>query len=174
MPRKQKQYDPNDPMAILARISLEKQAEELQERENKKRSRTEALRQHNITEEEAARRRAAFQRVCDHLLGNHRVGVIPRNRHCALHKDTFSDKSVRIYCGKCRFEWRPGDKRAIIFRRDGQGPVQLPNPTGKNWKDINDFFYSFENANDLTSRAFRIERVEPEHIVDEEDVPVPA
>jgi hypothetical protein len=172
MPRKQKVYDPDDPQAILARLALEERAEKLAERDNQKRSRAEALRQHNITEAQAALNRAAFQRICDHLLGNHKVGVTPRYRFCALHKDTFSDRSVRIYCGKCRFEWHPGDKRAKIFRVDGSGPVELPNPTGQNWSDINKFFYSFENSNDLTSRAFRIERVEPEYVEEEEDQPV--
>ena len=112
-----------------------------------------------------------FQSLCDHLLGNHRIGVIPDYKRCGLHKDHLSNKAVRIYCGKCRFEWRPGDGPEFIFREQGErGRVKLPNPTRKSWKQINDFFYTFANANDLTSRAFRIERIEPEQVEEEINV----
>jgi hypothetical protein len=176
MPRKKAAIDPNEPMAILARVALEEQAEKAAERDNKKRLRAETLRQHVIQEEDAYQKRVRFQRVCDHLLGNHRVGVIPEKRRCALHKDTFSDKSVRIYCGKCRAEWKPGDTASILLRTEGYPPrpIRLPNPTGKGWKGINDFFYSFESAKDLTSIAFRVERVEPEYMPEDDEVPVPA
>ena len=172
MPRKPRITDPNDPMAVLARIALEEQAEKAAERENKKRSKAVALAQHREQEADAGRKAARFQAVCDHLLGNHRIGVIPERRRCALHKDYLSDKSVRIYCGKCRFDWHPGDRAEFIVRIHGLGPKRLPNPTKKGWREINEFFYSFENSKDLTSRAFRIERVEPEQFDDEaESVP---
>ena len=172
MPRK-RTSNPDDPMAVLARIALEEQAEKIAERQSKKRSREVALQQHYAQEADAAAKRARFQTVCDHLLGNHRIGVIPDVRRCALHRDTFSDKSVRIYCGKCRFEWKPGDRRDTIVRVDGEGPKTLPNPTKKSWREINNFFYSFANAKDLTSIAFRVERVEPERF-EEDEAPMPA
>jgi len=168
MPRKKKIQDQNDPTAIIARIALEEQAEKAESRNRQKRSREVALEQMRQTEREEAARKARFQAICDHLLGNHRVGVVPEKKRCALHKDYLSDKSVRIYCGKCRFDWRPGDKADQIVREDGNGRVVLPNPTRKSWREINQFFYSFENSADLTSRAFRIERVEPEDIDSEE------
>ena len=172
---RKKQIDPNDPMAVVARAMLAKEARELEAEENKRRSQQEALRQNEIQEKDADEKRARFQKVCDHLLGNHRVGVIPDVRRCALHKDTFSDKSVRIYCGKCRAEWKPGDTNTTLLRSEGYPPrpIKVPNPTGKGWKAINDFFYSFANAKDLTTIAFRVERVEPEY-VPEEDEAIPA
>lgn len=168
MPRK-KAANPNDPMAILARIALEEQAEKANQRVSKEKSRDHALKQMHDTEREKDRRQRQLQKSCDHLLGSHRTGVIPQNRRCALHKDYLSDKSVRMYCGKCRFDWLPGDKSDFIMRKDGTGKfIKLPNPTGKSWREINDFFYSFENSNDLTSRACRLERVEPEDVESEE------
>ena len=97
------------------------------------------------------------------------IGVIPERRRCALHKDYLSDKSVRIYCGKCRIEVHPGDTKEILYVRGAEDKmVQMPNPSKWSWRDFNHFFYSFENSNDLTSRAFRLERVEPEDIESEE------
>ena len=173
MPRK-KVTDPNDPMAVLARVALEEQAEKAAERDNKKRAYAESLRQNQIQEADAADRAFRFQKVCDHLLGNHRIGVIPDVKRCALHRDTFSDKSVRMYCGKCRAEWKPGDTNTTLLRSEGYPPrpIRLPNPTGKGWKAINDFFYTFSNSKDLTTIAFRIERTEPEFMPEEDDVPV--
>jgi hypothetical protein len=168
MPRKRTMHDPDDPMVILARISLEKQAEELQEKRRKDASREQALAQMHKTELDERTRKARFQSMCDHLLGNHRVGVKPRDPKCALHKDYLSDKSVRIYCGKCRIEVHPGDTKEFLFtRRDGK-VIKLPNPSKTSWREFNVLFYSFENSADLTSRAFRIERVEPEDIDSEE------
>ena len=167
MPRKMQ--DPNDPMVILARAALQEQAERMEERNRKRQSREVALRQLHQTEQDEKRKRERFQGICDHLLGNHRIGVKPEKRRCALHKDYLSDKSVRIYCGKCRFEFKPGDQADSILRPNAEGKlIKLPNPTHTSWRDINIFFYSFENSNDLTSRAFRIERVEPEDIESEE------
>jgi hypothetical protein len=169
MPRKQRIQDPNDPMAILARVALEEQAEKIQEKNRKKQSRDVALRQMRASEEDKEARDRRMQSICDHLLGNHRIGVVPERKRCALHKDYLSDKSVRIYCGKCRFEWKPGDKADEIVRTQGEGKrAVLPNQTRKSWREINQYFYSFENSADLTSRAFRIERVEPEDIDSEE------
>jgi hypothetical protein len=160
-----------NPMAVLARIALEERAEKFMEKQRKKLSRDGALRQMHKQEKDASSKRERFQAVCDHLLGNHRIGVIPDIRRCALHKDHLSNKEVRIYCGKCRFEWHPGDKNSVYHVITGRGRVEKPNPTRKGWKAINDFLYSFSNSNDLTSRAFRIERVEPEEIEEDELVP---
>ena len=168
MPRKRIQ-DPNDPMAVLARIALQEQADKIEEKNRKNQSREVALRQMHKTEADEAARRFRFQAICDHLLGNHRMGVVPEKKRSALHKDYLSDKSVRLYCGKCRFETHPGDTAEHLFKRDVLGNVtKSPNPTKKSWREMNQYFYSFENANDLTSRAFRIERVEPEDIDSEE------
>jgi len=153
-------------------VALEEQAEKAAERENKKRAKAEALKQHWAQETDAANKRARFQAVCDHLLGNHRIGVVPDVKRSALHKDYLSDKSVRIYCGKCRAEWKPGDTAEFFLRRDGQGPVKIPNPTKKSWRDINLIFYSFANSKDLTSIAFRVERMESEIEPDPEPVAV--
>lgn len=169
MRHKTKEQDPNDPMVVLARIALQEQAEKMEERSNKRRSRELALQQIHKTETDQRRKQEKFQSLCDHLLGNHRIGVNPTIRRCALHKDYLSDKSVRIYCSKCRFEWRPGDKATVILRSLPSGEKgQFANPTRMAWREINIFFYSFENSNDLTSRAFRLERVEPEDIDSEE------
>lgn len=168
MPRKKKMIDSNDPMQILADIALQEQADKALERQRKANSRDQALKQMKASEVDAETKRQRFQSVCDHLLGNHRMGVKPRDPKCALHKDYLSDRSVRVYCGKCRFEWHPGDKADRIVRMQGDGLKALPNPTRKSWREINEFFYSFENSTDLTSRAFRIERVEPEDIESEE------
>jgi hypothetical protein len=163
-----KMQDPNDPMAILARIALEDQAEKADDRNRKKRSRDVALSQMHRSELENRSKSERFQGICDHLLGNHRVGVKPRDPKSALHKHYQSDKSLRIYCSKCRFDWYPGDKADKIVRLRGDGLVTLPNPSHKSWKEINEFFYSFENSADLTTRAFRLERVELEDIDSEE------
>jgi hypothetical protein len=154
-PRKPKA---EDPMTTLARISLEERAEKSAEAQRKKQGQEVALAQLHQQEANDRARAARIQRVCDHLLGNHRVGVIPQTKRCGLHKDYLSDKSVRIYCGKCRFDWKPGDRSEYIIRHG----ERIPNPTRQSWKQINEFFYSFENSRDLTSRAYRIERVEPE------------
>jgi hypothetical protein len=168
MPRKKIQ-DPNDPMAVLARVALEDQAEKIREKQSKQRSRDIALQQMNKTEHDERARQFRFQAICDHLLGNHRMGVIPEKKRCALHKDYLSDKSVRIYCGKCRIEMHPGDTAEWLFSKGPLGEVvKMPNPTKKSWREMNQYFYSFENSSDLTSRAFRIERVEPEDIDSEE------
>jgi hypothetical protein len=167
MPRKQQ--DPNDPMEILARIALQEQADKIEEKNRKTQSREVALKQMRQTEAENWARAFRFQSICDHLLGNHRMGVIPEKKRSALHKDYLSDKSVRIYCGKCRFETHPGDTTEFLFTRTADKTlVKMPNPTKKSWREINQYFYSFENSQDLTSRAFRIERVEPEDIDSEE------
>jgi hypothetical protein len=169
MPRKPKTYDQNDPMVILSRVALEEQARKIEEQENKKRSRDQALKQMHASEEDAAARAFRMQSVCDHLLGTHRIGVKPREPRCAMHKDYLSDKSVRLYCGKCRIELHPGDTAEFLFTRRADGTlVKVPNPTKKGWRDMNEFFYSFENSQDLTSRAYRLERVEPEDIASEE------
>jgi hypothetical protein len=166
MPRK-KRIPANDPMSILAEATLQDQAEKRLEKENKKRAREVALKQMKAAEDDAASRQARLQKICDHLLGNHRIGVKPRFPMSALHKDYLSDKTVRIYCGKCRAEWHPGDTAEFMYTR-GAVIMKSVNHTGKSWKEINEFFYSFENAADLTSRAFRLERVEPENIDMEE------
>ena len=163
MPRKIVNEDGETAQEVLARIMLEERAEKAEEKARSKAAKAIALAQHEAQEKSAAEKRARFQKFCDHLLGNHRIGVIPTHRMCALHKDYLSDKSVRMYCGKCRMEWKPGDQ-AIYIVRDG---MKLPNPSGKSWKQINEFFYSFPNSQDLTSRAFRIERVEPEEPIEE-------
>jgi hypothetical protein len=161
--------DPDDPMAVLARIALQEQADKIEEKDRKKRSREQALKQMHQTEADEGARKARFQSICDHLLGNHRVGVIPERKRCALHKDYLSDKSVRLYCGKCRIEMHPGDTAEFLFTRAADGTlIKTPNPTRKSWREMNQYFYSFENSADLTSRAFRIERVEPEDIDSEE------
>jgi hypothetical protein len=158
-PRKERSND------VLARLALEDRAEKINEKRRKEESRQRSLEQIHLTERTERNKWARFQRRCDHLLGTHRIGVIPSQRHCALHKNYYSNKTVRIYCGKCRFEWLPGDKSDVIIRFHGElGMVKLPNPSGKSWRQINELFYSFENANDLTTRAFRIERVEPEDV----------
>lgn len=168
MPRKPRRTRRNA-MEVLAEISLQERNDKIEENQRRARSREVALEQHRKTEKEKEIKLAKLQRICDHLLGNHRMGVVPERKRCGLHKDYLSDGSVRIYCGKCRFEWRPGDKAEFILRVDGQGRMRkLPNPTAKSWRDINKFFYTFENATDLTSRAFRIVRVEPED--DEADI----
>jgi hypothetical protein len=180
MPRRQKIQDPNDPMAVLARVALEDQAEKIREKQSRAKSREVALQQMHKTEADDWARKFRFQAICDHLLGNHRVGVIPEKKRCALHKDYLSDKSVRIYCGKCRIEMHPGDTAEFLFIRNADGVlVKMPNPTKKSWREMNQYFYSFENSSDLTSRAFRIERVEPEDIDSEEvrvlkDLQIPA
>src|SRR5271154_4577306 len=167
MPRKRN--DPNDPMVVLARIALQEQAEKIDERNRKRQSREIALKQMHQTELDAKQKREWFQGMCDHLLGNHRVGVVPEKRRCALHKDYLSDRSVRIYCGKCRIEVHPGDTKEFIYTREASGVlVKSANPSKTSWREFNVLFYSFENSQDLTSRAFRIERVEPEDIDSEE------
>jgi hypothetical protein len=50
--------------------------------------------------------------------------------------------------------------------------VKIPNPTKKSWRDINLIFYSFANSKDLTSIAFRVERMESEIEPDPEPVAV--
>ena len=140
MPRK-RVVDPDDPMAVLARIALEERAEKIQEKQSKARANKIALDQHYTQEDNAAKRRARFQAVCDHLAGNHAVGVVPDIRRCALHKHTYSSKLARIYCDKCRFEWRPGDRPDHIIRVDGEGPKRLPNPTKMGWTEIAIFLY---------------------------------
>lgn len=165
MPRKPRSTV-NDSNAILAQALLEEREEKRQEKENAKRAKEVALAQIHQTERENEAKAARMQSVCDHLLGNHRIGVIPNRKACALHKDYFSDKSVRIYCGKCRAEWHPGDKSDLWFK-DG---AWAANPTKKSWRQINEYFYSFENSKDLTSRAFRIEQVEPEDMGEPESV----
>jgi hypothetical protein len=170
MPKKKKRkrvarVKPEGPNDILARLALEDRAEKINEKRRKEESRQRSLDQFHLTERTERNRWARFQARCDHLLGTHRIGVNPTQRHCALHKNYYSNKTVRIYCGKCRFEWLPGDKKDRIIRFHGErGMVELRNPSGKSWREINEFFYSFENANDLTTRAFRIERVEPEDV----------
>ena len=171
MPRKPRmtRHDPNDPMVILSRVALEEQAEKIAEKNRKKMSRDQALLQNRRAEDDKAARDRRMQSICDHLLGSHRIGVVPEKRRCALHKDYLSDKSVRIYCGKCRIEVHPGDTKEILYVRGAEDKmVQMPNPSKWSWRDFNHFFYSFENSNDLTSRAFRLERVEPEDIESEE------
>jgi hypothetical protein len=161
--------DPNDPMVVLARIALQEQAEKIEEKNRKRQSREQALRQIHKTEEDERARKQRFQSMCDHLLGNHRIGVVPERKRCALHKDYLSDKSVRIYCGKCRMEWHPGDSKEFVYVRGAENRlIKSANPSKTSWREINVIFYSFENSNDLTSRAFRIERVEPEDIDSEE------
>ena len=168
MPRK-KMQDPDDPMVVLARIALQEQAEKIEDRNRKRQSREVALKQMHQTELDARQKKERFQSMCDHLLGNHRVGVIPEKKRCALHKDYLSDKSVRIYCGKCRIEIHPGDTKEFLYTRGADGKlVKSPNPSKTSWRDFNVLFYSFENSQDLTSRAFRIERIEPEDIDSEE------
>ena len=170
MPRRQTltRQDPNDPMVILARIALQEQAEKIEERNRKRQSREVALAQMHRTEMDQRMKAEMFQSRCDHLLGNHRQGVKPRDPKCALHKDYLSDKSVRVYCGKCRAEWHPGDTREHMYVTRNGKRIVLNNPTKTSWREINVIFYSFENSSDLTSRAFRIERVEPEDIDSEE------
>ena len=174
LPRKPRVLDENDPMTILARVALEEQAEKAMERQNKKRAQEAALAQNEAQEKDAARKLAQFQAVCDHLLGNHRIGVIPDVRRCALHRHTFSDKTVVLRCHKCRAVWKPGDSATFLLRTEGYPPrpIKVPNPTKKGWKAINDFFYSFGNAKELTSICFRMERVEPERIEEDADEPV--
>jgi hypothetical protein len=165
MPRK-KAMDMNDPMAILARVALEEQAEKAQERANKKKSQEQALRQHEQSENEKSKSDYRRAQYCDHLLGNHGVGVTPDIRRCALNKHELSNKTVYIRCQKCRFEWRPIDREDVYYVwKGGEGTpervrVALPNPTKMGWKEINKFFYSFRNSRDLTTRAFRMEPVE--------------
>jgi hypothetical protein len=179
MPRKARVSDPNDPMVILARVALEEQAEKARERENKKRSQEQALRQHESTEKARELSDAQRARFCDHLLGNHGIGVIPDIRRCALNKHTLSSTEIYMRCQKCRFEWRPDDTDKVWHRWEGgegspeRKRVGLPNPTNMGWIKINNFLRTFRNANDLTSRAFRIERVEPE-IVEQEEAPITA
>lgn len=173
MPRKPRIVDPNDPMAVLARIALQEQAEKIQEKENKKRSQQQALRQHEETERAKDASDLQRARLCDHLLGNHGVGVIPDVRRCALNKHQLSSKEIYIRCQKCRFEWRPDDTVKLWHRWEGgegspeRRRVAYPNPTGMGWNAINKFLYSFRNSADLTSRAFRIERIEPETFEEE-------
>jgi parvulin-like peptidyl-prolyl isomerase len=167
MPRK-KMQDENDPMVVLARIALQEQADKIETRNRERQSREVALRQMHEMEADERKKRERFQGLCDHLLGNHRIGVKPDKKRSALHKDYLSDKSVRIYCGKCRFDWQPGDRADFYFRLENGKRIQRPNPTKTSWREINILFYSFENSNDLTSRAFRLERVEPEDIDSEE------
>jgi hypothetical protein len=174
MPRKARMIDPNDPMVILARVALEEQAEKATERQNKKRSQEQALKQHEATEKARDLSDAQRARFCDHLLGNHGIGVIPDRRFCGLNKHTLSSKEHYVRCQKCRFEWRPDDTDKVWPRWEGgegspeRKRVGLPNPTNMGWAKINRFLHTFGNANDLTSRAFRIERVEPETFEDEE------
>jgi hypothetical protein len=166
MPRKKAADDSN---AVLARLLLEDRAKKAEAEQTRETQRQRALDDLHRTEVNAENTRRSIQKRCDHLLGNHRMGVKPRDPKCALHKDYLSDKSVRIYCGKCRIEVHPGDTKEFLFSRDGQNRiVKTPNPCNWGWKEFNEFFYSFENATDLTSRAFRLERVEPETIEDEE------
>jgi hypothetical protein len=178
MPLKQT-VDSSNAMEILARIALEDQAEKILDKKAKQSARDAALLAFHKTEEDKAKSDFAKAAACDHLLGNHRRGVRPRHLMCALHKGHLSNKTVRIYCGKCRFEWHPGDKVDIYYAWEGpegtpeRKRVAKPNPTKKGWREINEFFYSFENAEDLTSRAFRIERVEPEDLDAEPDSPQP-
>lgn len=173
MPRKPRIVDPNDPMAVLARIALQEQADKIEEKQNKKRSQEQALKQHEQTEKQKELSDLQRAKLCDHLLGNHGVGVVPDIRRSALNKNTLSSKEVYIRCQKCRWEWRPNDTAQLSHRWEGgEGTaerklVAFPNPTKMGWNQINKFFYSFKNANDLTSRAFRIERVEPETFEDE-------
>jgi hypothetical protein len=155
-------------MEVLARIALQEQADKIAEKQAKASARQRALDEIKKADANETDRRRRAQSRCDHLLGSHKVGVKPREPKCGLHKDYLSDKSVRVYCCKCRFEWRPGDRRDFILRRTGRGLVKQPNPTKKSWVDINRFFYEFENSADLTSKAFRLERVEPETIESEE------
>ena len=170
MPRRKIAAD--DPLQILAASTLRKQQKELEEAEAKERSRQQAIEQMHRTERDNALRRARFQAVCDHLAGSHRIGVVPRHKICALHRDELSNKRIRVYCTKCRFEWRPGDTADFIIR--GIGPVEegktqkLPNPTRLGWRDVLKLHFSFEDAMERTSRAFRIEQVEPETIDSEE------
>lgn len=169
MPRKPKAVDPNDSNAVLASLLLEDRAKKIEAEKNTEIQRQRRLADLHRTEQEGDARVRSIQKRCDHLLGNHRMGVKPRDPKCALHKDYLSDKSVRLYCGKCRIEVHPGDTKEFLYSRDGQNQlVKTPNPCGWSWVDFNNFFYSFENATDLTSRAFRLERVEPETIESEE------
>lgn len=175
VPRKKREMDPNDPMAIIAQSMLADQADKVAERENKKRQKNEAIRQNQIQEDDKATKAARMQRVCDHLLGNHKIGVVPDVRRSHLHMHRLSDASVYIYCGKCRAKWMPGDTREHFKRVDGQGPILVPNPTRMGWNDIRKFFYTFPNAKDLTSIAFRVERLDPEDMdVDPEPVELSA
>lgn len=170
MPRRTIAAD--DPLAILAASTLRKQQKELEEAESKERARQQAMEQMHKTERDNAAKQARFQAVCDHLLGTHRIGVKPRNPMCALRRDELSNKRIRMYCPKCRFEWLPGDTKEFIIR--GIGPVQegrmqkLPNPTKLGWRDVLKLHFSFEDAMERTSRAFRIEQIEPETIDSEE------
>ena len=168
MPRKKIQ-DPNDPQAIIARLMMEDQAEKLDEKNRKKRSRDMALEQMQSSEKEKQARDARLQAICDHLLGNHKIGVKPRYPRSALHYDQLSNAAVRIYCQKCRFEWCPGDQDEFIFRRHPEGHwVKSVNPTRTSWLKMREFFFTFDNANDLISRAFRMEKMEPEDPILEE------
>ena len=167
MPRKK-----DNALEILAASTLRKQQKEFEEAEAKERSRQQAMEQMHKTERDNAAKQARFQGVCDHLAGSHRIGVVPRNKICALHRDELSNKQIRVYCTKCRFEWKPGDTKEFIIR--GIGPVQegrkqkLPNPTRLGWRDVLKLHFSFEDAMERTSRAFRIEQIEPETIDSEE------
>lgn len=168
MPREPKK---KSPVEVLAEATLADQARKIEEQQAKEKARQVALDQLHKEEQQNAAKVARFQSVCDHLLGNHRLGVVPDFKRCALHKNHFSDKSVRIYCGKCRFEWKPNTTREHYYVMVGDKLEAKPNPTKKGWRDINEFFYTFQNANELTTRAFRIERIEPELIEQEEEVP---
>lgn len=169
MPRKSKALDPN---SVLANIMLQERADKIKEEQSKEASRQIRLKQQEEQENNRLANLFVRQKRCDHLLGNHRQGVTPDFKRTALRRDEFSDKTIRIYCEKCRGETHAGDTAQHWYQITGQGRVAVPNPWGKNYREMRDLFYSFSNAKDRTTRAFRIERVEPEE--DLMDAPVPA
>jgi hypothetical protein len=159
-------------LTAIAETLLGERQQKLDDAASKERSRQYALKTLHATEASEREKRAAFQRVCDHLLGNHRIGVKPRDPMSALHKHYECDDTVRIHCSKCRWDWYPGDGKKLVERPTGDvsfGQTEVvENPTGKSWRDINKIFYEFANANELTSRAFQMKRSDPMTIEKEE------
>ena len=169
MPRKPKAVDPNQ---VLANIMLQERADKIREDQAKEASRQIRLKQQEAQENDRLKNLFRRQQICDHLLGNHRQGVTPDFKRTALRRDEFSDKSIRIYCEKCRGETHAGDTAEFWYQITGEGRVAVANPWKKSYREMRDLFYSFSNAKDRTTRAFRIERVEPEE--DFQEVPVSA
>lgn len=166
-PAKRKKVTGNKALEVLAEVALQEQADRLTERQDNERRRQVALRQMIQQQQLERSKTERFQKVCDHLLGNHRRGVIPDKKRTALRRDELSDGASRIYCEKCRMEWRPGDTRKDIRRMENRDGFEsklaiYPNPTGVSYKDIRQVFYTFENARERTTRAFRIIQVEPD------------